>query len=181
MSTAIERFDEGARRRVGEHGRTVVYEGELLRHPVYTRVLHWSVATFLLLALLSGFAIYSPWLFLWLTPLFGGGPRTRLLHPCVSIAFVAVFALRFELAAADDVERRRQPVDAPPPANTSRTPTRSGRVCRFLQRRPEGVSGAIVRERDPVPDVGHPDVVSRGRSARILVSISYVLHDSPQS
>jgi hypothetical protein len=62
MSTAVERFDETARRRVGAYGRTVVREGELLRHPVYTRVLHWGVATFFILALLSGFAIYSPWL-----------------------------------------------------------------------------------------------------------------------
>jgi formate dehydrogenase subunit gamma len=52
------------------------------------------VAAFFLLALLSGFAIYSPWLFRWLTPLFGGGPMTRMLHPWFSLGFVAVFALQ---------------------------------------------------------------------------------------
>ena len=57
--------------------------------------LHWSVAAFFILALLSGFAIYSPWLYRWLTPLFGGGPMTRLLHPWFSIAFVAIFVLQF--------------------------------------------------------------------------------------
>jgi formate dehydrogenase subunit gamma len=94
MSTAIERFDEGARARFGAHGRTVVREDELLRHPVYTRVLHWSVAAFFVLALLSGFAIYTPWLFRWLTPLFGGGAMTRELHPWFSLGFVVVFALQ---------------------------------------------------------------------------------------
>ena len=95
MTTAVERFDERARRAVSGYGRTVVYEGELLRHPVYTRLLHWSAAIFFILSLLSGFAIYSPWLFGWLTPLFGGGPITRQLHPWFSVVFVGFFALQF--------------------------------------------------------------------------------------
>jgi formate dehydrogenase subunit gamma len=95
MSTAIERFDERARASFEAHARTVVREDELLRHPVYTRVLHWAVAAFFILALLSGFAIYTPWLYQWLTPLFGGGPMTRLLHPWFSLGFVACFVLQF--------------------------------------------------------------------------------------
>lgn len=91
----IERFDEKARAAFGRHGRTVVRRGELLRHPVYTRVLHWTVALTFVLALLSGFAIYSPWLYRWLTPLFGGGPMTRLLHPWFSLAFTVAFAFQF--------------------------------------------------------------------------------------
>jgi formate dehydrogenase subunit gamma len=73
---------------------TVVHAGELLRHPAYTRVLHWSVAMFFVLSLLSGLAIYSPWLFHALTALFGGGPTTRLLHPWFSLGFVVLFALQ---------------------------------------------------------------------------------------
>ena len=92
---AIERFDERARQRVAAFGRTVVHGGELLRHPVYTRVLHWGVAIFFIPALLSGLAIYSPWLYRALTPLFGGGPMTRLLHPWFSIGFVVFFAFQF--------------------------------------------------------------------------------------
>lgn len=95
MNGAVERFDERARRRVDAIGRTVVRANQLVRHPVYTRVLHWSVAIFFVLALLSGFAIYSPWLYRSLTPLFGGGPMTRLLHPWFSIAFVFFFAFQF--------------------------------------------------------------------------------------
>jgi len=95
MNGAVERFEERARRSVGAHWRTVVREHELLRHPVYTRVLHWTVAIFFILALLSGFAIYSPWLFHALTPLFGGGPMTRMLHPWFSLVFVVAFAFQF--------------------------------------------------------------------------------------
>ena len=51
MTTAVNRVDEAARRRVGAYGRTTVGQDELLRHPVYTRLLHWTVAIFFVLAL----------------------------------------------------------------------------------------------------------------------------------
>ena len=95
MSSSIERFDRKARREFGRFGRTVVHRGELLRHPAYTRVLHWSVAIAFVLSLLSGFAIYSPWLYRWLTPLFGGGPMTRFLHPWFGLAFTIFFFFQF--------------------------------------------------------------------------------------
>jgi formate dehydrogenase subunit gamma len=94
MTTALERFDDEARRRVNAHGRTTVREDELLRHPVYTRLLHWTVAIFFLLAFLSGFALYTPWLYRGLTPIFGGGPMARLLHPWFSLGFVLFFGLQ---------------------------------------------------------------------------------------
>src|SRR5436853_1635722 len=81
MTASVRRFDEKARRGFGKLGHTTIHEGELFRHPVYTRFLHWTSAILFFLALLSGLAIYSPWLFHWLTPLFGGGPTTRVLHP----------------------------------------------------------------------------------------------------
>jgi formate dehydrogenase subunit gamma len=95
VSASIKEFDERARREADRVGRNVVHRGELLRHPVYTRVLHWSVAIFFVLSLLSGFAIYSPWLFHWLTPLFGGGPTTRLLHPWFGLGFDLFFFFQF--------------------------------------------------------------------------------------
>ncbi len=79
---------------MGSGGDAGGHRGELLRHPVSTRWLHWGVALFFVLSLLSGFAIYSPWLYRLLTPLFGGGPTTRMLHPWFSLAFVVVFALQ---------------------------------------------------------------------------------------
>lgn len=95
MSTAIERFDDGARRRIGAYGRTVVHEHELLRHPVYTRFLHWTVAIFFILSLLSGFAIYSPWIYHSVAPIFGTGSRMRLLHPWFGLGFFAAFLFQF--------------------------------------------------------------------------------------
>jgi formate dehydrogenase subunit gamma len=95
MSTSVERFDEKARSKFSSQGQTVIHRGELLRHPVYTRLLHWAVALSFVLSLLSGFAIYSPWLFRWLTPLFGGGPMTRFLHPWFGLAFTVAFFFQF--------------------------------------------------------------------------------------
>jgi formate dehydrogenase subunit gamma len=94
MTTAAGRFEDRVRNRVSGYGRTNVHEDELLRHAVYTRVLHWGIALLFILALLSGFALYSAWLYYWLTPLFGGGPMTRLLHPWFSLGFVLLFALQ---------------------------------------------------------------------------------------
>lgn len=76
-------------------GRTVVYQGEMMRHRVYTRFLHWMVGIFFFLALLSGFGIYLPWIFRFFTPLFGGGATTRMLHPWFGLGFVVFFALQF--------------------------------------------------------------------------------------
>jgi formate dehydrogenase subunit gamma len=95
MSTSVERFDERARHEADRVGATVVHRGELLRHPVYTRLLHWSVAIAFVLSLLSGFAVYSAWLFHFLTPIFGGGPMTRLLHPWFGLFFVFFFLFQF--------------------------------------------------------------------------------------
>ena len=95
MSTTAKDFDEKARGEFARIGITRVHRGELLRHPVYTRFLHWSVAIFFVLSLLTGFAIYSPWLFHWIAPLFGGGPRTRALHPWFGLLFTVFFFFQF--------------------------------------------------------------------------------------
>lgn len=95
MTTSARELDEGAHREFARYGRTRVYRGELLRHPAYTRFLHWMVAIFFVLSLLTGFAIYSPWLFRWLAPLFGGGPRTRALHPWFGLVFEVAFLFQF--------------------------------------------------------------------------------------
>jgi len=94
MSTVIDRFDDHARRAFDQIGQTEVYEGELLRHRVYTRFLHWMVALFFFLALFSGFGIYLPWLFRWFTPIFGGGALAREMHPWFGLAFVIFFGLQ---------------------------------------------------------------------------------------
>ena len=95
MSTSVEQFDERARLEAERVGRDVVHRGELLRHPVYTRVVHWLVAIAFVLSLLSGFALYSPWLFRFLTPIFGGGPMARFLHPWFGLFFDIFFFFQF--------------------------------------------------------------------------------------
>lgn len=94
MASAVERFDDKARDTFESFGQTTVYRGELLRHPVYTRALHWMVALFFFLALFSGFGIYLPWLFRWFTPIFGGGQLSRTMHPWFGVAFVVFFGLQ---------------------------------------------------------------------------------------
>ena len=95
MTTSAEPYGEMTKRDFGGFGRTVVRQGELLRHPTYTRFLHWTVAIFFFAALLSGLAVYSPWTFGWLAPLFGGGPMTRFLHPWFGIGFVIAWFFQF--------------------------------------------------------------------------------------
>jgi formate dehydrogenase subunit gamma len=95
MATAVERFDDKARKTFDSFSTNDVYRGELLRHPAYTRFLHWMVALFFFLALFSGFGIYLPWLFRWFTPIFGGGPLSRSMHPWFGVGFVFFFALQF--------------------------------------------------------------------------------------
>ncbi len=94
MATSAKNFEQ-RHNAIDRMGRTTVYQGELLRHRVYTRFLHWMVGIFFFLALLSGFGIYLPWIFRWFTPLFGGGPMTRLLHPWFGLGFVFFFGLQF--------------------------------------------------------------------------------------
>jgi len=94
MSTEAERLNEQTRGATGRGGRTKVYQGEVLRHGVYTRAVHWAVAVFFILSMLTGFAIFSPWLYAWIAPVFGGGAITRLLHPWFGLAFCAAFLLQ---------------------------------------------------------------------------------------
>jgi len=95
MTTSAQPYDETVQRDFGGYGRTVVREGELLRHQTYTRFLHWTVAIFFFAALLSGMAIYSPWTFRWLAPLFGGGAMTRFLHPWFGLGFAVAWFFQF--------------------------------------------------------------------------------------
>ena len=95
MTTSAQPYDETIQRDFGGYGRTVIREGELLRHQTYTRFLHWTVAIFFFAALFSGMAIYSPWRFRWLAPLFGGGAMTRFLHPWFGAAFVIAWFFQF--------------------------------------------------------------------------------------
>lgn len=94
MATSVKPILEREPRLFEKLGRTVVHEGELKRHSVYTRFLHWAYGICFFLALFTGFAIYMPFLFRWFAPLFGGAANTRMLHPYFGVAFVFFFGLQ---------------------------------------------------------------------------------------
>ena len=134
MTSAVERFDEAARRqwrRVRPDGR--VRDDELLRHPVYTRVLHWAVAIFFMLALLTGLGdlLRRGCIRLADAALRRRARLTRLLHPWFSLGFVVFFALQF-LNWLD-------PDDAGPPDDRAGSGTCKGYVTNTETLEPEYV------------------------------------------
>ena len=66
------------------------------RYRGFTRINHWVTAISLIVLLLSGMALFSPYLY-FLTGLFGGGQTTRWLHPFVGILLFFSFLLLFLL------------------------------------------------------------------------------------
>jgi formate dehydrogenase subunit gamma len=76
------------------HEEDVVVGEEIVRHRLATRVIHWSVAFFFLMALLSGLPIWTPILG-WMAPLLGGLHVCRWLHPWAGGLFFASMAVMF--------------------------------------------------------------------------------------
>lgn len=64
------------------------------RYRGFTRANHWVTAICLIVLLLTGLALFSPWLY-WLTALFGGGQMTRWLHPIVGVVLFFSFLILF--------------------------------------------------------------------------------------
>ena len=61
---------------------------EIVRHRLSSRALHWTVALFFFLSLLSGLPIWTP-LFGWMAYLLGGLSVCRVLHPWAGLLFAA--------------------------------------------------------------------------------------------
>ncbi len=72
----------------------VVVGGEIVRHRLSSRVVHWSVAITFFLALFTGLPIWLPY-FQWMAFLFGGLSTCRVLHPWFGIAFSAASVWMF--------------------------------------------------------------------------------------
>src|SRR5260370_8694908 len=72
----------------------VVVGQEIIRHRFTSRVIHWSVAVFMLLSLLTGLPIWTP-IFGWMAPLFGGLSVCRWLHPWTVVLFAASSLVMF--------------------------------------------------------------------------------------
>ena len=74
--------------RLAVHREDVAVGDEIVRHRLLSRVIHWVVALFFMVALLTGMPIYSP-VFGWMATLFGGLSVCRWLHAWSGIAFSA--------------------------------------------------------------------------------------------
>lgn len=61
---------------------------EIVRHRLASRVIHWSVAFFFLVCVLSGLPIWTP-VFGWMAGLLGGLSVCRVLHPWAGLLFFA--------------------------------------------------------------------------------------------
>jgi len=68
--------------------------GEFVRHRLSSRIIHWSVAGFFGVALLSGLPIWTPVLG-WTANLFGGLAVCRVIHPWAGALFFAASLVMF--------------------------------------------------------------------------------------
>jgi formate dehydrogenase subunit gamma len=64
----------------------VVVGNEIVRHNRASRLIHWSVAFFFVICLLTGMPIWTP-TFGWMAHLFGGLSVCRVIHPWAGIVF----------------------------------------------------------------------------------------------
>jgi formate dehydrogenase subunit gamma len=72
----------------------VVVGQEIVRHRLSSRAIHWTVASFFFLSLLSGLPIWTP-IFGWMAALFGGLSVCRWLHPWAGVLFVTSALVMF--------------------------------------------------------------------------------------
>ena len=64
----------------------VMVGDEIVRHKLSSRLIHWAVALFFVLACLTGMPIWSP-VFGWMAYFFGGLSVCRWLHAWIGVAF----------------------------------------------------------------------------------------------
>jgi formate dehydrogenase subunit gamma len=97
MSTATSPAPAIVRARTAED---VAIGDALVRHRLLSRRVHWSVALFFFLSLLSGLPIWTP-LFGWLAGFFGGLGVCRWLHPITGLLFFVSSVVMFFLWLGD--------------------------------------------------------------------------------
>src|SRR6185436_9331553 len=66
----------------------VVVGGQIVRHRMPSRLIHWSVALSFAVTLFTGLPIWTP-IFGWMAALFGGLSVCRWLHPWTGVGFIA--------------------------------------------------------------------------------------------
>ena len=72
---------------------------EIVRYTFAERLIHWFGGLTYLYLLMSGLALYSPYLY-WMASVLGGGPAARFWHPWIGLLFVIVIALDAQASGA---------------------------------------------------------------------------------
>lgn len=72
----------------------IVVGNEIVRHSRASRLIHWGVAIFFFISLLTGLPIWTP-LFGWMAHLFGGLEVCRWLHPWAGVVFALFSVVMF--------------------------------------------------------------------------------------
>jgi formate dehydrogenase subunit gamma len=73
---------------------------EIIRYTYAERLIHWLGGVTYVYLLLSGLALYSPYLY-WLASVLGGGPAVRFWHPWIGIVFLVAIGLMHKVWRAD--------------------------------------------------------------------------------
>jgi formate dehydrogenase subunit gamma len=94
MSSAAPRAPMDSAMVVARNREDVVVGSEIVRHRLFSRLMHWTVALTFFVALLTGLPIWTP-IFGWMAHLFGGLTVCRILHPWAGLAFVLAALLQF--------------------------------------------------------------------------------------
>jgi formate dehydrogenase subunit gamma len=67
--------------------RPAIPPGEIVRYSYSERMCHWLSALSYLYCLVSGLALFTPYLY-WLAYMLGGGPTARFWHPWAGLVFI---------------------------------------------------------------------------------------------
>jgi formate dehydrogenase subunit gamma len=79
---------------VAREKENVLVGGEIVRHNLNSRIIHWTVAVTFFGCLATGMPIWTP-VFGWMAHFFGGLSVCRVVHPYVGIAFFLASAFMF--------------------------------------------------------------------------------------
>ncbi len=74
----------------------VLPDGSILRYNFVERMIHWVAGASYVYLLLTGLALWTPWLY-WLAVMLGGGGVSRTLHPWVGLLFMASVLRMYQL------------------------------------------------------------------------------------
>jgi len=94
MSTVAPRAPMDTAIVVARKREDVVVGSEIVRHRLFSRLMHWTVALTFFVALLTGLPIWTP-IFGWMAHLFGGLTVARLVHPWAGVAFFLAAVVQF--------------------------------------------------------------------------------------